>query len=426
MSVDESAKSPTSVCVVGLGYTGLPTAVVLADAGHDVIGVDVSPKVVERVNAGQLPFVEEGLSDALEAVVAAGKLRAQTHIASTYAYIIAVPTPINESSGADLSYIDAACDAIAPALEGGEVIVLESTSPPGTTERAANRILAARPDLSLDGSDGRPELHFAHAPERVLPGRVMEEMTQNDRIIGGLDPVASEKAKELYATFAEGEISVTDAKTAELAKLTENAFRDVNIAFANELSLIADQLGVDVWELIELANRHPRVKILQPGPGVGGHCIAIDPYFIAEVAPKVSPLIQTAREVNNSKPSWVEEKVASALAECKSSASPSVALLGLAFKPNIDDLRESPALGIAEALPANNPGTTFHVVEPNVDELPRSLRDLQNVEFAGFEEAVGKSDVVVLLVDHTEFKEADMDLLVGKKVIDTRGAWRKA
>lgn len=408
--------------VIGLGYIGLPTAVVFAKNGWDVTGVDVTPRVVDLINEGKLPFVEEGLETALSEVVAAGNLSAQLTTPASEIYIVSVPTPFKGDHEADLSYIDAAADGIAPQLTGGELIVLESTSPPRTTAHMADRILRTRPDLSLDGSDGRPAVHFAHAPERVLPGRIMIEMIENDRIIGGLTPEAGERAREVYATFCEGELSLTDAKTAELAKLVENSYRDVNIAFANELSLIADRLGVDVWELIELANRHPRVNILQPGPGVGGHCIAVDPWFIVEADRSNSNLIRTAREVNDGKPDWVADKVKVALDELQPGAK--VALLGLAFKPNIDDLRESPALNLAESLVAENPTVDFLVVEPNIGQLPDALEQAANAQKRDAEEAVAEASVVVLLVDHTPFKSIDRSLLDGKTVVDTRGLWR--
>lgn len=405
--------------VVGLGYIGLPTAVVFAQNGWQVTGVDVTDRVVDMVNAGKLPFVEDGLETALREVVDAGLLRAQKSTPASDIYIVSVPTPFKGDHEADLSYIEAAADGIAPQLEGDELIVLESTSPPGATEYMAQRIMKARPDLSLDGADGRPVVLFAHAPERVLPGRIMIEMTANDRIIGGLTPEAGKRAAEVYSSFCEGEVSVTDAKTAEMAKLTENAFRDVNIAFANELSLIADRMGVDVWELIELANKHPRVNILQPGPGVGGHCIAVDPWFIVSSDRENSNLIRTAREVNDGKPEWVIRKVEEAMKEAGPDAS--VALLGLAFKPNIDDLRESPALNIAVKLVDKHPERDFLIVEPNIETMPKALQGKGNATLVSTEEAINQAGVVVLLVDHAPFTEAIISK--DQQVVDTRGIW---
>lgn len=401
-----------TVAVIGLGYIGLPTAAILASRGYDVTGVDVNPAHVTAVNRGEVPFVEPALGDFVAEGVREGLLRAQAEMPPADVFIIAVPTPFGEEHRVDTRFIDAATDALIPRLRGRELIILESTSPPGTTEHVAARIAAARPDLG--------GLEFAHAPERVLPGRVMEELVTNDRIIGGLTPAAAERARELYASFCEADLHLTDARTAEMAKLTENSFRDVNIAFANELSLICDELDIDVWELIELANKHPRVNILQPGPGVGGHCIAVDPWFIVSTAPSTSRLIRTAREVNDAKPSWVLNQVRDAATALEA---PVVAALGLAFKPDIDDLRESPALAITEQLPGYVPNATVLAVEPNVDVLPAKLAGA-GIELTDAATAVDRADIVLLLVDHREFKAIDRSLLQGKTVIDTRGTWR--
>lgn len=301
-----------TVAFVGLGYIGLPTAVVMANAGVNVIGVDVNEENVERINRGEVTIVEPGLEEALTKAIASGNFRATTDQVHADCYIIAVPTPFNDDHSIDMKYIYSAAEAIAPKLEGGELIVLESTSPPQTTHRMAARILERRPDLVADGTPGesdKPVIYFAHCPERILPGHAMEELRTNDRIIGGQTETAIRKATEVYASFCEGKLLPTDDVTAEMAKLTENSFRDVNIAFANELSLITDKLGINVWKLIELANHHPRVNILQPGPGVGGHCIAVDPWFIVAADPENSKLIHTARLVNDGKPSWVIEQV---------------------------------------------------------------------------------------------------------------------
>ena len=419
--MSEQPSSNGTLTVIGLGYIGLPTAVVFADNNWNVIGVDVSDRTVEMVNRGELPFVEVGLEEALKNAVDTGRLRAQKTTPASDIFIVSVPTPFKGDHEADLSYIEAAADGISPVLKGGELVVLESTSPPGATKHMADRIIESRPDLSLTGEEGKPVVYFAHAPERVLPGRIMIEMTSNDRIIGGLTEEGGARAQALYQTFCEGEVSLTDATTAEMAKLTENAFRDVNIAFANELSLIADRLGINVWELIELANKHPRVNILQPGPGVGGHCIAVDPWFIVSTDRENSNLIRTAREVNDSKPQWVINKVEEAMKEAGPNAK--VALLGLAFKPDIDDLRESPALSIAERLIETHPETEFLVVEPNIEALPTSIEGVPTARLVTLEEALSSASVIVLLVDHREFR-SHHEALVGYQLIDTRGVWR--
>ena len=401
-----------AIAVIGLGYIGLPTAAILASRGFDVTGVDLNPRHVDAVNRGEVPFVEPALGDYVAGAVADGRLRAQAATPAADVFIIAVPTPFAEGYKVDTKYIDAATDALLPHLTGSELVILESTSPPGTTEHVAARVAAARPELG--------GIEYAHAPERVLPGRVMEELVTNDRIIGGLTRAAAERTRALYATFCDAELHLTDARTAEMAKLTENAFRDVNIAFANELSLISGELGIDVWELIELANKHPRVNILQPGPGVGGHCIAVDPWFIVSSAPDTARLIRTAREVNDGKPTWVNDKVEQASAETEN---PTIAALGLSFKPDIDDLRESPALSITRQLPGAVQGATVLAVEPNIDELPPALADA-GIELASVEDAIARADIVLLLVDHQEFKSLDRALLSGKTIIDTRGTWR--
>ncbi|GAA3074931.1 MULTISPECIES: UDP-N-acetyl-D-mannosamine dehydrogenase [Actinomycetes] len=406
----------STVGVIGLGYIGLPTAAILADSGVRVVGMDVSPVNVDAVNNGEVPFVEPGLREVVERAVAAGMLSASTETPVADAYIVAVPTPFTDSHSADLSYIEAAADGIAPKLTGGELVILESTSPPGATEHMAERILKSRPDLAAG------DLLVAHCPERVLPGRIMVEMATNDRIVGGLTRAAAEAAKTLYQAFCTGEVLLTDAKTAEMAKLTENSFRDVNIAFANELSVICDQLGVDVWELIELANHHPRVNILQPGPGVGGHCIAVDPWFIVDAAPDAARLIRTARETNDAKPEWVLGRIEQALEHHGREAT--VALMGLAFKANIDDLRESPSLSIAQRLAERAPEAGILAVEPHIDQLPAELAGSGNVSLAGIDDAVQNAQILVLLVDHDQFKAIDAARLVGHTVIDSRGIWR--
>lgn len=415
--------SNTTVCVVGLGYIGLPTAAILASNGVDVIGVDINERTVEAVNRGDVPFVEPDLATYVAGAVTQGTLRATTKPEAADAFIVAVPTPFTDGHKPDLSYIQAAAEAIAPHLAADALVILESTSPPQATQQMAEWILAARPDLSLDGSEGRARIHVAHCPERVLPGRVMIELVTNDRIVGGLTTDAAERAKELYQVFCQGEILLTDAVTAEMAKLVENSYRDVNIAFANELSLISADLGIDVWELIRLANHHPRVNILQPGPGVGGHCIAVDPWFIVDAAPERARIIRTAREVNDAKPEYVISRVKEHADRFKA---PRIAVLGLAFKPDIDDLRESPALAIATRLATEVGDAVILAVEPHIDELPRVLAGRENVELRDLAGAVADADIVLVLVDHTDFKHADRKplRLREKIVIDTKGVWR--
>ena len=422
MSPIGSSTSPV-VAVIGLGYIGLPTAAILATHGAEVIGVDVNQATVDAVNRGEVPFVEPDLEISVAGAVSQGRLRADVKTPPADVFVVAVPTPFAADHAADLSYIEAAADALAPQLQGGELVILESTSPPGATQHMADRILAARPDLSLHGRAGRPVVHFAHCPERVLPGRVMVELVTNDRIVGGLTRVAAEKARDLYATFCKGHIMLTDAKTAEMAKLVENSFRDVNIAFANELSLICSKLDIDVWDLIQLANRHPRVNILQPGAGVGGHCIAVDPWFIVSSAPDEARLIRTAREVNDDKPERVIRKV---VQKAERFRAPRIAALGLAFKPDIDDLRESPARRIVAELAKRLPEAQIDVVEPHIEELPRELSALDHVDLVSLEKAVDAADIVLMLVDHSHFRSADKRVLgLGEKVvIDTRGVWR--
>lgn len=407
------------VCVVGLGYIGLPTAAFIASKGIHVYGVDVNPNYVEAINRGDVPFVEPGFDDLLRKVVNDGLLTAGSEQVDADAYIVCVPTPFKEHHEVDTKYIMAAAEAMAPHLRYGALVVLESTSPPGTTEQLGKKLIELRPDLSLE-EDADNAIFLAHCPETVLPGKIMEEMENNDRVIGGLNPTATQAAVDLYRTFVTAEIVTTNAATAEMAKLTENSFRDVNIAFANELSIICDRLGIDVWELIEIANHHPRVNILQPGPGVGGHCIAVDPWFIVSSAPEESKLIRLAREVNDSKPGVVIEKVEQKL---RGIEKPVVAALGISFKPDIDDLRESPALRIVEKLANDNPEMDIRVVEPNISELPENLQNFKNVKQNEFSEAVKDADVVLLLVDHKEFKAVPKSQVDSVNLVDTRGLW---
>ncbi|SJM53328.1 UDP-N-acetyl-D-mannosamine dehydrogenase [Agrococcus casei] len=409
-----------TVSVIGLGYIGLPTAAFIASKGIRVYGVDVKQSHVDQINRGEVPFYEPDFEATLAGVVHKGNLSAQTETPHADAYIVAVPTPFTDDHNVDTKYIEAAAKNIAAELTGGELIVLESTSPPGTTEKLADMILEQRPDLSLE--DGRQNsVYFAHAPERVLPGRIMVEMAENDRVIGGVTPRSGQMARDLYATFSNGELLVTDARTAEMAKLTENSFRDVNIAFANELSIICDKLGIDVWELIDLANHHPRVNILQPGPGVGGHCIAVDPWFIVAAAPEEAKLIRWARETNDAKPKYVINKV---MEKAERFKAPVVAALGIAFKPDIDDLRESPSLNIVKELAEKLPDAKILVAEPNVEQLPEDLTAIENIHHENFDDAIEAADIVLMLVDHAPFKEIQREQLDDKVVIDTKGVWR--
>jgi UDP-N-acetyl-D-mannosaminuronic acid dehydrogenase len=410
------------VAILGLGYIGLPTAAALATRGVEVVGVDVNPHTVASVSNGEVPFVEPDLAAAVSGAVAMGRLSATTEVPHADAYIIAVPTPFNDDHTADLRYVRAATEAIAPHLRGGEVVILESTSPPGTTEGVSRWLAELRPDLVLPhSSEGIPDVYVAHCPERVLPGRIMIEMVTNDRVVGGVTPRCAEQAAAVYRVFSQGQLVLSDAASAEMAKLVENAYRDVNIAFANELSLISEDLELDVWEVIRLANHHPRVNVLTPGPGVGGHCIAVDPWFIVGAAPERSRLIRTAREVNDFKPHHVAHQVAE---KCARFRSPTVACLGLAYKANIDDLRESPALDIVAAIAEELPEVDIRVAEPMVTELPEQLLRYTNVKLDGAVDAIAAADIVVLLVDHDHFKALSRSRLSGKVVYDTRGLWR--
>lgn len=413
-----------NVAFVGLGYIGLPTAVSFANHGLNVTGVDVDERKVEIINQGELTIVEPGLKEALNDALESGNFRASTLMPHADAYVVAVPTPFTAGHEINMEYIYSAADAIAPNLRGGELIILESTSPPKTTEKMARRILDLCPHLAADGDcdrNAKEVIYFAHCPERILPGNAMEELKTNDRIIGGMSAKATSLAAELYGTFCSGKLLSTNDRTAELAKLTENSFRDVNIAFANELSLICDDLGIDVWELIDLANHHPRVNILEPGPGVGGHCIAVDPWFIVSAAPEVSRLIHMARRVNDGKPEFVVDKVIEAAEGAEAGG---IAVLGLAFKPNIDDLRESPAVRITADLAKRLPDTMIYAVEPNVGELPSSLQQYGNIKLDSMRNAIDSSGVVVLLVNHDEFYRVSEEALQGKAVVDTKGVWR--
>lgn len=418
-SFDRPAKKRISV--FGLGYVGLPVAGALASRGFEVVGVDVSQRIVDVINTGKIHIVEPDLDMVVQAAVSAGKLKATLKPEPADVFIVAVPTPFTDDHKPDISYVKAATVAIAPLLRKGNLVILESTSPVGTTEQICAWIGEARPDLTLPEAERESaDIHIAHCPERVLPGSVLRELVDNDRIIGGISPVCAELAAELYRSFVRGEMHLTNARTAELAKLVENAYRDVNIAFANELSIVCDQLDINVWDLITLANKHPRVNILSPGPGVGGHCIAVDPWFIIAAAPKATPIIRAARDVNDSKPEIVFAKVKAAAERLRS---PVIACLGLSYKADIDDLRESPALHIVERLAREKVGELL-IVEPNIRQLPPSLREQKGLRLAELREAISAADIVVLLVDHRQFKRVDREHLKPKITIDTRGIWR--
>ncbi len=428
MSVDR-------VSVIGLGYIGLPTAAMFASKQKTVIGVDVNQNVVDTINAGRIHIVEPELEVMIKVAVDGGFLRAATTVESADVFLIAVPTPFlpvtnaNSIPEPDISYIQSAAKAVAQVLKKGDLVILESTSPVGTTEQMCAWLAEERSDLSFPHTHGEEsDIRVAYCPERVLPGRVVRELVDNDRIVGGITPKCSAESIAVYKTFVQGRCVVTNARTAEMAKLTENASRDVGIAFANELSTICDRLAIDCWELIELANLHPRVNILQPGPGVGGHCIAVDPWFIISSAPDESQLIKTARQINDSKPDWVVEKVRLAVANFLSEnvtrtiQSVTISCFGLAFKANIDDLRESPALKIVERLADYKFGRLL-AVEPNISSPPRSL--MGKLELVSAAKALECSDICVLLVDHDEFKRISDSELAKPIIIDTRGIWSK-
>lgn len=397
-------KTKQKICVIGLGYIGLPTASLLGTKGFQVYGVDVTPSVVDTINQGCIHIVEPDLDILVKSAVGSGNLRAGLEPEEADVFILAVPTPFKDGHQPDLSYVEEATRRIAPYVKPGNLIILESTSPVGTTDDVVAKILTEQ------GHKIGDEVFVAHCPERVLPGRILVELIENDRIVGGVNEKSTAKAVEFYNSFVRGEVLATNARTAELAKLTENAFRDVNIAFANELSLICDEQGIDVWELIQLANRHPRVNILQPGPGVGGHCIAVDPWFIVSAAPEQARLIRTAREVNDSKPDWVVEKVR---VSAKKFKRPVIGCLGLAFKADVDDLRESPALDIVRQIQKEQLGELL-ISEPNI-----SSHD--EFELHPYQDVIKRADVLLLLVDHKEFcglKASDLKEVV---LIDTRG-----
>lgn len=398
-------------CFMGLGYIGLPTAIIAANNGVQVIGVDINPKVVEQTNSGHLHIIEPGLEELLQNVIKSGKLKASITPEESDAYFIVVPTPFKGNHEPDISYVESATRAVIPLLKEGDLFVIESTSPVGTTENITKIIFTERPDLEN-------KIFIAYCPERVLPGNVIYELIHNDRVIGGLDSQSTDKAIEFYSQFVKGTLHKTNARTAEMCKLTENSSRDVQIAFANELSVICSKAGINVWELIELANKHPRVSILQPGCGVGGHCIAVDPYFITADFPAESKIIASAREINNYKSFWCAEKVKNAILEfeLKNNRTPLVAMMGLAFKPNIDDLRESPAKYIATKVMQSCSNADYLIVEPNVKE--HSVYKLTD-----YKDAYNRADIVVFLTAHTPFKALIWN--EDKVILDFCGIYKK-
>ena len=398
-------------CFMGLGYIGLPTAIIAAKHGVEVVGVDVNPSVVEKTNRGELHIIEPGLESMLQEVVKSGALRAMGKPETSDAYFMVVPTPFKGNHEPDISYVEAATRAVIPFLKEGDLYVIESTSPVGTTDKMKDLIFAERPEL-------QGKIYIAYCPERVLPGNVIYELVHNDRVIGGMNPESTDKAIAFYSQFVQGTLHRTNCKTAEMCKLTENSSRDVQIAFANELSLICDKAGINVWELISLANKHPRVNILQPGCGVGGHCIAVDPYFITADFPAESKLIGDAREINNYKSFWCAEKVQNAMLkfELEHHRKPCVAMMGLAFKPNIDDLRESPAKYIVTKVMQGCNNANILVVEPNIKE--------HNVfKLTDYKEAYDKADIVVMLVAHDPFKT--LPWTEDKVILDFCGIYKK-
>ncbi len=404
---------------MGLGYIGLPTAAVIARSGCRVLGIDVHQHVVDTINRGEIHIEEVDLDGLVQGVVARGMLRASLMVEPSDVFVIAVPTPFDANHAPDISYVLEAATNIAAVLKSGDTVIIESTSPVGTTDKVRELIAGLRPDLKVPGNgSATPDISIAYCPERVLPGKILEELINNDRSIGGITPRCARKALTFYKRFVRGECVTTDARSAEMTKLVENAFRDVNIAFANELSIVSDQMGLDVWEVIRLANRHPRVNILQPGPGVGGHCIAVDPWFIVHGAPDHTPLIRTARNVNDGK---VDHVIAQASSMIEANPGMKVACLGLAFKANIDDFRESPAKKVAAEL-AKRFGKRIHIVEPYAAELPKEFA-ATSAQLIDVDAALLECDMLVTLVDHDAFKAIPLAERVHKLVYDVRGIW---
>ncbi|WP_032112822.1 UDP-N-acetyl-D-mannosamine dehydrogenase [Candidatus Paracaedibacter symbiosus] len=406
------------ITILGLGYIGLPTACMFAKHGNSVTGIDINQDVVKKINRGEMHIVEPGLEGLLQEVVANKTFAAFDKVEKTSdVYIIAVPTPFKDNFVPDISYVEAAANSIAPVLKKGDLVIIESTSPVGTTRRISELLSRVRADLKFPHQDSYPCVRLAYCPERILPGKTLEELVSNDRVIGGMTPECAQKAALVYQNFVKGQCLQTTAETAEMAKLTENSFRDVNIAFANELSMICDKLGINVWELISLANRHPRVNILQPGPGVGGHCIAVDPWFIYHKTPDIAKMVRMAREVNDYKPHFVLHKVHDVM---RQTSSQTVSFFGLSFKADIDDLRESPAMDIVKNYAENNPDHQVYVVEPHIEELPLALKSLNNIQLKTFDEAL-ESPVAVILVGHQLFVSGKQKLVHHPMILDFQG-----
>lgn len=419
--IQQRKSAMPKVCILGLGYIGLPTASLLSTKGFRVAGVDVDARLVHSLQQGKCAIYEPALDVLVKSALQSGHLTVSGSPSEADVFIICVPTPFKAGHKPDLSYVDGAVAGIAPLLRCGNLVILESTAPVGTTERMAALLAEMRPDLRIgQKAPGNSEpVHVAHCPERVLPGRILHELVENDRIVGGIDQDSTRNGVEFYKSFVSGKVQGTDSRTAEMIKLTENSFRDVNIAFANELSLICEELGLNVWEVIKLANYHPRVNILRPGAGVGGHCIAVDPWFLVDSAPETARLIRVAREVNDAKP---ENIIARTLAAMDGHANSTVACLGLAFKPDIDDLRESPALSIAEALAGEN--INMVICEPYIQALPRSLENRPNVQKMDLNDCLKKGDIILALVGHKAFAAIDAHTLAKKTVIDACGLWQ--
>lgn len=409
-----------TVTVIGLGYIGLPTAAMIASRGMRVTGVDINEEVVRTIASGSIHIAEPDLDGLVQKVVTNNSLTVTTEAKAADVFIIAVPTPINSDKSADMHSVIAAAESITHLLKPGNLVILESTSPIGTTERIAKRIIEMRPDLSIGpGEKDQSGIFLAYCPERVLPGRILHELANNDRCIGGVTPSCARRAQRFYKTFVRGACIATSARAAELVKLSENAFRDMNIAFANELSLICDRFDINVWEVIDLANRHPRVNILRPGPGVGGHCIAVDPWFIVESAPDLARVVRTSREVNDSKIDWTIERAISLIEEHPYA---DIACCGLAFKPNVDDLRESPALKVALQL-ASRYGSRVRLVEPNIRNLPAEFHET-GAKLTDLDEAIETCEIAIILVDHDQFKTVPLAERRHMAVLDTRGIWQ--
>jgi len=414
-----SSDARFDVAVIGLGYIGLPTAAIIAASGYRVLGIDTNPHVVETVGSGHVHIEEVDLDGLVRGVVGRGMLSTSLTVAEADYFLIAVPTPFGDNHTPDISYLLDAVRSLAPVLKYGDTVIIESTSPVGTTEKVRDLLEQLRPDIAFPHQDQpNADVAICYCPERVLPGRILIELSKNDRCIGGITPGCAARAQVFYKRFVKGDCVITSARAAEMVKLVENSFRDVNIAFANELSIVCDTLKLDVWEVIRLANRHPRVQVLQPGPGVGGHCIAVDPWFIVHADPDNTPLIRIAREVNDGKVGYVVDRVAAMLEQ---SPGARVACLGLAFKANIDDLRESPAVKVAEQLVARF-GDLVDVVEPYVNALPPELAD-SDAQLVDLSIALDRCEVVVLLVDHDAFRMIDVAKRQGKRIYDTRGIW---